>query len=96
MKNPYQIILEPLVTEKTTTQKDQSNTVSFKVATSATKSQIKKAVSSIFGVKVEKVKTMNMSGKAKRLGRFLGQRSDWKKAIVTLGEGEKIEYFEGA
>jgi len=95
MKSPYEIIIGPVITEKTTAQKDESNKVAFKVARDATKAQIKMAVKTIFEVDVDKVQTINMKGKVKRMGRFSGKRSDWKKAIVTLSAGESIEYFEG-
>jgi len=95
MKSPYNIIVRPVITEKSTVQKDLSNQVSFKVTIDADKSQIKWAVEKIFDVTVEKIQTIRIKGKVKRLGRFSGKRSDWKKAIVTLSPGNKIEYFEG-
>jgi large subunit ribosomal protein L23 len=92
----YQIILAPLVTEKSTGLKDRQRLLCFKVARSASKIQIKRAVESLFSVKVETVRTAQMHGKMKRVGRNLGRRSDWKKAYVKLRTGEKmIEYFEG-
>ncbi len=95
MRSPYDFIRSPLITEKTTAQKAMSNAVSFKVDIRATKVQIRNAVSKIFGVKVLDVKTMKIKGKMKRLGRYSGKRPDWKKAIVKLEPGAKIEYFEG-
>jgi large subunit ribosomal protein L23 len=93
---PYQIILAPLVTEKSTGLKDSQRLLCFKVARSASKIQIKRAVESLFSVKVETVRTAQMHGKMKRVGRSLGRRADWKKAYVKLKSGEKmIEYFEG-
>lgn len=92
----YQIIRRPLVTEKSTVQKESSNQVTFEVHREATKVDIRKAVEALFKVKVVKVHTSNYEGKKKRLGRFLGKRSDWKKAIVTLREGDKVEFFESA
>jgi large subunit ribosomal protein L23 len=92
----YQIILAPLVTEKSTRLKDSQRLLCFKVAKNASKIQIKQAVESLFSVKVETVRTSQMHGKMKRVGRNLGRRSDWKKAYVKLKTGEKmIEYFEG-
>ena len=92
----YQIILAPLVTEKSTGLKDSQRLLCFKVAKSASKIQIKRAVESLFSVKVETVRTARMHGKMKRVGRSLGRRPDWKKAYVKLKSGEKmIEYFEG-
>ncbi len=95
MKSPYEIIVGPVITEKTTAQKDESNKVTFRVIRSATKAQVKVAVQKIFDVEVEKVQTINMKGKVKRMGRFVGSKPDWKKAIVTLSPGDSIEYFEG-
>lgn len=96
MMNPYKIIKNPVITEKTTIQKAEGNTVTFEVHIDATKEQIKEAVHEVFNVKVVEVRTIKMKGKPKRMGRFVGKRSDWKKAIVKLAEGEKIPYFEGA
>ena len=97
MKRPaYQVILAPLVTEKSTRLKDAQRLLCFKVARDASKIQIKQAVESLFSVKVETVRTSQMHGKMKRVGRNLGRRADWKKAYVKLRTGEKmIEYFEG-
>ncbi len=91
--NPRTIILEPVVTEKATKSKEQSKYV-FRVRKKANKCQIRRAVEEIFKVKVESVNTQLVKGKTKRLGRFEGQRPDWKKAVVKLKEG-KIELFEG-
>ena len=95
MKDLHDIIRFPVITEKTTNQKAATNSVSFDVHVKASKLQIKKAVEKIFSVTVLQVRTMNVPGKTKRLGRFVGNRADWKKAIVTLKPGDKIEYFEG-
>jgi large subunit ribosomal protein L23 len=74
----------------------QNGKYTFKVATDANKSEIKKAVEVLFDVKVAKVNTLNCNGKEKRMGRFVGKTSDWKKAIITLTEDSKtIEFFEG-
>lgn len=95
MKAPQDIILKPVITEKSMDEL-QAGKYTFKVATDANKAEIKKAVEVLFGVKVAKVNTMNCNGKEKRVGRFVGKTSDWKKAIVTLTEDSKIiEFFEG-
>ena len=96
MKEPHQIIKRPLITEKSTRQKEVGNQIAFVVAPHANKVQIRQAVEKLFKVKVKAVRTMNLGGKRKRMGRFFGWQSDWKKAIVTLKEGERIEFFEGA
>ncbi len=93
--DPRQIILEPIVTEKSTIARERYNKYSFKVIPDATKPQIANAIEEIFEVKVLKVHTINMDGKVKRLGRNLGRRSAWKKAIVTLAEGDSVDFFEG-
>jgi large subunit ribosomal protein L23 len=95
MRSPYEVILSPLLTEKGTLLKEKDNKVLFKVARDANKIEIKKAIEEIFKVKVDHVATINYKGKKKRLGRFEGRRSDWKKAIVTLKEGEKLDFIEG-
>jgi large subunit ribosomal protein L23 len=94
MRDPRQIVLRPLVTEKATALKDEHNQVSFQVATDANKVEIRHAVEAIFKVKVTGVRTQVVFGKEKRMGRFVGRRPSWKKAIVTLGQGSKIELFE--
>ena len=97
MKSVYEVIRRPLITEKSTDLKQAQRVVSFEVHRNATKPEIKKAVESLFGVKVQAVRTANMHGKVKRQGRFAGQRPDWKKAYVTLKQGEKmIEFYEQA
>ncbi len=96
MMNPYKILISPVMTEKTTAQKAESNTVTFKVHIDATKQDIKEAVTRIFKVKVEDVRTIRLKGKPKRMGRFIGRRPHWKKAVVKLAQGDKIAYFEGA
>ena len=90
----HQIILAPLITEKSTQLKDEESLLCFRVARDANKIEIKKAVEKIFSVHVTNVRTMNVAGKQKRLGRFQGYRPDWKKAIVSLKAGEAIELFE--
>ncbi len=96
MKEPQQIIRRPLITEKSTQQKEESRQYVFEVDPKANKIEIKAAVEQLFKVKVIKVRTLNVLGKIKRLGRRYGKRPDWKKAIVTLREGDRIDFFEGA
>jgi large subunit ribosomal protein L23 len=85
----------PLITEKSTAVKENFRTVAFKVLRDANKIEIKDAVEKIFNVKVESVRTANFHGKKRRQGRYTGRRPDWKKAYVTLKEGEKmIEFSE--
>jgi large subunit ribosomal protein L23 len=88
------IIKQAIVSEKGTIMRDESNRYVFKVNPSANKIEIKNAIEKAFSVKVLDVKTMNMKGKTKRLGRFEGKRSSWKKAIVRLKEGDSIDIFE--
>lgn len=95
-RDPRTIILEPVVTEKTARQSEVRNEVVFKVARDANKIEIRRAVEELFDVSVEGVRTISVHGKIKRLGRFEGKRAAWKKAIVTLKEGETIEFFEHA
>jgi len=92
----YNILKRPLLTEKTTLQHEYANQVAFEVSKQANKIQIKESVEKAFKVTVLQVRTINIKGKPKKLGRHLGKRSDRKKAIVTLKAGDKIEYFEGA
>jgi large subunit ribosomal protein L23 len=96
MKNVYEVIKRPILTEKSTIQKEQSNQVSFEVDRRANKIEIKQAVEKLFKVDVITVNTMTMKGKVKRMGRFTGKRPDWKKAIVTLKEGQTLPFLEGA
>ncbi len=91
----YNIVKSPLVTEKTTIQKETSNQVSFKVSRKSNRVEIKRAIENIFNVKVAGVRTMQVKGKTKQRGRIIGKRKDWKKAIVTLIPGERIDFFEG-
>ena len=91
------VIRRPLVTEKTTRLREDGQTLAFEVARAATKIEIKHAVEKLFGAKVADVRTALGQGKVKRQGRFMGRRSDWKKAYVRLPEGEKMpEFIEGA
>ena len=94
MKNPYQIIQKPLLSEKTTRLKEENEQVTFEVALKANKKEIKEAVESLFGVKVAHVRTQIIRGKVKRVRRQAGKRPNRKKAIVTIQEGS-IELFEG-
>jgi large subunit ribosomal protein L23 len=94
--NVHEVIQGPLVTEKATVLREDGRTLCFRVSIGANKTEIKSAIEKLFGVKVESVRTSRMSGKLKRYGRFEGKRPNWKKAFVTLREGEKmIEFFEG-
>ena len=95
MENVHSIIRRPLITEKSTLQKEIHNQLVFEVDRRANKIEIKKAVEKIFKVEVLDVRTMNYQGKRKRLGRNEGRRRHWKKAVVTLKPGQKIEFFEG-
>ncbi len=95
MRNPHDIIIKPIISEHSMEQTiDRKYT--FAVALDANKIEIRKAIEEIFGVTVEKVNTMRVLGKIKRMGRNSGKRPDWKKAIVKLTEDSKsIEFFEG-
>jgi large subunit ribosomal protein L23 len=92
--NPHQIIIRPLITEKNTNLM-QLGKYSFQVDRNATKPQIKRAVEFLFSVKVTAVNTMNVRGKLRRRGKESGYTADWKKAVVTLAPGNRIELFEG-
>ena len=94
MRDPRQVVLRPLVTEKATTLKDEQNKVTFQVAMDANKVEVRQAVETIFKVKVTDVRTQVVFGKMKRMGRYLGRRPSWKKAVVRLQPGSKIELFE--
>lgn len=92
----HQIVLAPLITEKSTKLKDAEELLCFRVARDANKIEIKRSIEELFKVKVATVRTALVHGKMKRVGRNLGKRPDWKKAYVRLRPGEKsIEYFEG-
>ncbi len=94
MKELHKILHSPMITEKGTSLKED-NQVLFKVDCSANKLEIKYAIEKAFKVKVLDVRTMRVKGKTKRYGRYIGKKSDWKKAIVTLAQGNNIEFFEG-
>jgi large subunit ribosomal protein L23 len=96
MKDTQRVIRRPMVTEKSTRQKEESRQYVFEVNRDANKIEIQSAVERLFKVKVLQVRTSNVLGKVKRLGKRYGKRPDWKKAIVTLKEGDRIDFFEGA
>lgn len=91
----YDIIRGPVVTEKTTLQKESNNQVTLKVDKRANRVEIKNAVEKSFNTKVKQVRTIQVKGKVKQRGRIIGKRKDWKKAIVTLMPGQRIDFFEG-
>jgi large subunit ribosomal protein L23 len=95
MQSVYDVIKRPIVTEKGVAKKDNERTLCFEVASAASKTEIRKAVETVFNVKVEDVRTSTTAGKLRRRGRFAGYRADWKKAYVRLRAGEKMpEYAE--
>jgi large subunit ribosomal protein L23 len=94
--NEYDIIIRPIVTEKSTLMKETSNQYAFEVARDANKIEIAKAIEQLFKVKVLAVRVMNMEGKKRRIGKSPGKRPDWRKAIVKLNPKDKISFFEGA
>ena len=95
MKTAYDIIIKPIITEQSMEATEEKKYV-FQVATDANKIEIKKAIEEIFGVKVEKVNTIRMDGKEKRMGVHIGRRASWKKAMVKLtADSKTIEFFEG-
>jgi large subunit ribosomal protein L23 len=96
MKSPHEVIQAPLISEKGTLLTETANQVLFKVRPDANKIEVKRAVESLFKVKVEQVRIARYLGKVRRIGRSMGRRSDWKKAYVTLREGDKIDFFGGA
>lgn len=91
----HDIIIRPVITEKSSRLMEH-NQYTFEVHPSANKIQIKEAIQDVFKVKVEKVHTLKVRPKPKRMGAFLGKSRSWKKAVVTLVDGERIEFFEGA
>lgn len=91
----YKVIKKPHITEKGTLQKELNNQITFEVDRKANKVEIRQAVETLLKTKVLEVRTMNMEGKKRRMGRTIGKRRDWKKAIVKLAPGENIEFFEG-
>jgi large subunit ribosomal protein L23 len=95
MNDLYTIIKKPRLTEKGTALQESYNQIVLQVAPQANKIEIKSAVEKLFNVKVKQVRTLNMHGKQKRMGRHSGHKSDWKKAVVTLAEGSKMDFLEG-
>lgn len=91
----HDVIMKPLVTEKSTLGREERNEVAFAVDPRANKHDVRRAVETLFSVQVEDVRTMRMPRKTRRVGRFIGNRPEWKKAIVRLAEGQSIEFFEG-
>ncbi len=95
MKDPYKVVIRPVITEKSTWLKEKNREVCFEVDPRANKSEIKKAAEQLFKIKVERVRIQNKRGKKRRVGRNEGRKKNWKKAYIKLKEGEKmIEYFE--
>ncbi len=92
--NMYDVIKKPLITEKSTIEKDARNNIAFVVHRDANKIEIKEAVEKLFKVEVTAVRTATVAGKVKRAGRNIGKRSNWKKAYVTLKEGNSVDFFE--
>jgi len=89
--NFTEVLIAPILSEKSVITKDEQNRYTFRVNPKANKTQIKKAIETLFKVKVSAVRTANLPGKLHRVGRHEGYRSDWKKAIVTVKEGQKID-----
>jgi len=92
--NIYYVIKKPLITEKTTVEKDERNVIAFVVNRAANKIEIKAAVKQLFNAEVASVNTVNVAGKSKRTAKGIGKRSNWKKAYVTLKEGSNVDFFE--
>ena len=91
-----EVVQGPVITEKGTLVNEQGNQVIFRVHPRANKVEIRKAIETLFKVRVEKVRTSRQLGKLRRVGKHMGRRPDWKKAYVTLAEGQRIDFFEGA
>jgi large subunit ribosomal protein L23 len=94
MAELHDVLIRPILTEKTTKLESADNVYTFEVGEGANKHQIKQAVQTVFGVTVEDVRTVVMRGKNKRFGRYYGKRSNWKKAFVRLSEGDSLNFFE--
>jgi len=92
--NIYDVIKKPLITEKSTLEKDTNNVVTVLVNPLANKIEIKNAAEKLFSVEVKAVRTINVAGKVKRVGRNIGKRSNWKKAYISLNVGSNIDFFE--
>jgi len=95
MKDTYRVLRRPLITEKSNEMKESLNQIAFEVDKRANKIEIKKAVMKIFNVHVVKVRTFSVLGKKKKVGKSQGRKPDWKKAVVTLKAGDRIDFFEG-
>ncbi len=95
-RDPFDVLVKPLLTEKITGLQESANRIAFVVQTDVNRIEVRQAVESVLKVKVKSVNIMKVMGKKKRQGRHLGKRPDWKKAIVTLHEGEKVELYESA
>ena len=96
MSSTFDVLVAPLITEKGTLVNETSNQVVFHVRKTANKEEIRKAVENFFKVKVTKVHTVTLLGKRSRKAKGISKASDWKKAYVTLAEGQTIDFFEGA
>jgi large subunit ribosomal protein L23 len=96
MRTPREIILRPIMTEKSMRQKEEQNVITFRVRPDANNVEIRPPVEAVFSVKVTDVRTSSYEGKLKRMGRHQGRRPDWKKAVVQLAPGHKIDLVEGA
>ena len=96
MKSPQDIIQAPLISEKGTQLTESANVVLFKVRPDANKIEVKQAIETLFKVKVVQIRMARYLGKVRRIGRNMGRRPDWKKAYVTLKDGDKIDFFGGA
>jgi large subunit ribosomal protein L23 len=95
-RDPRNVLVKPLMTEKSMQRKEELNAVTFQVSVDANKVEIRQAVEKVFNVKVATVRTASHEGKWKRMGKYEGRRPNWKKAIVTLAPGHKIDLVEGA
>jgi len=93
--NVHQVIRRPILTEKSNIAREERNIVTLAVDPHANKNEIREAVETLFNVKVVTVRTMRMPRKSKRVGKFMGRKAEWKKAVVRLAEGQTIEFFEG-
>jgi large subunit ribosomal protein L23 len=96
MKSPQDVIQAPLISEKGTQLTESANQVLFKVRPDANKIEVKQAIEALFKVKVVQIRMARYLGKMRRIGRNMGRRPDWKKAYVTLKDGDKIDFFGGA
>lgn len=94
MRSVYDVIKRPIISEKSTALAEVAGKYAFEVDTKANKQEIRDAVQGLFNVKVREVRTLVVHGKVKRVGRFETKRPNWKKALVTLAEGQKIEFFQ--